>query len=1108
MAGFRLDNFTGIRPRASDVRLAISEAITAVDVDLRRGFLRPRARQLIWQTGVDPAIAMGDGVTPETLYRFHRRSDDTDFWMYFTQDVDMVPGPAESEQQRHYYTGDGIPKMFYADSVDDTSPPYPQSADTKYPYTWFALGVPAPTTAPPIDADDVPTPSEGSVGLITSVTTPFLSLYVNGSYDEKSGLNAWQTNNYPGQDGRTAGLSKSNITAVGGSQSLTCLKTGLRVRVTEIVDADNVRVVASGRTGPIEDMGMLGDAGDIAGQAQVTGPAFLWTGETVARLKALSRLNSNYKRTSFFLLPEEVVLEVENHSLRIGDIIRITGASEAMTWASTPTMDITPTNSADWHTNYGRREASPDTTDDISFTGTVSFLIERDGASIDPVVPATSEFDVETRSYVYTYVTALGEESAPSPPSDPITIRVGDPVTILSFVAPPTERRNIDRIWLYRTNTGTEDTAFQFVDEIAVADIASGYEDTKLNEELGEVLESESWDVPDASMVGLVAMPNGILAGFFNNVLCFSEPGFPHAWPADYRKALDFDIVGLEVYGNALYVTTKGKPYVVVGVHPLQMSERRVETGQSNIDKRSLLNTGDRILYCAPEGLISASGGSFVNISDEHYTKEQWRRIVGPDNSTARSLRAWYFDGQYILLAKYTFNSEDVENKLVFDFRDKDLRLTEFTEPVVAAFADPETSELYYVVAPGDEIPGSDDATSGDGGGGETVHARSFILHLDGSNGATDIVDSGPNTYEATLNNGAALSTAQKALGSASVLLTGNDGGGGPSPYIGINVGDEDDFLTAEFTLEARVRFTNFRLFGKNCIFAQRNFKLYIQDLDVDGRTLRLEMNTVEAGPIDTEVPITVTTGQWYHFAATRTGNTVRVFVNGVALITVDMTDNPTITADSSTHGFAFGDEAYTFPTVYGIRFIEGYIDEARCIVGTSLYSTTFDPDTAFGGADYSPGSAGPARPLLRWDYEHPAQPVTEAITGEYTTGEIRLPSPMALSAMRVQCRRRLSAGGSMNCAALVQVSVYGRRYDTWATSAEPGEDDLLLLQDAIVINGRPGAGGWAGEQRSAPFRIPVNTLVDAVKFVIRTDGPVEVEAIQLGECMEDLEAS
>lgn len=93
-----------------------------------------------------------------------------------------------------------------------------------------------------------------------------------------------------------------------------------------------------------------------------------------------------------------------------------------------------------------------------------------------------------------------------------------------------------------------------------------------------------------------------------------------------------------------------------------------------------------------------------------------------------------------------------------------------------------------------------------------------------------------------------------------------------------------------------------------------------------------------------------------------------------------------------------------------------------------------------------------------------------------------------------------------MNAHGQLQVTVRGRRYDAWNAATTPGEDDLLLVNAQAVINGQPGAGGWAGEQRSAPFRISVNTLVDALRFEIHAEGAVQLEAIQLGESMEDLE--
>lgn len=1062
MAGFKLEQFSGLRPRATDVRLDTSEAVTALDVDLRRGFLRPRAKQRVWVTGVDPSIALGAGVTPQTLYRFHRRTDKTDFWMYFTADVDLVPGPTESAEQRHYYTGDGEPRMFTATSIDDSTPPYPQPADTKYPQTWFRLGVPAPETSPVLDVEALPEPSEGSVGLITGVRTDTLILNINNNLQTNSGLNPAAC----GEDGRNAGLSTANMAPQGGSQKLTCLNVGTRLRVTEVIDENNVRVVASGRTGPVEDMGMIPDSS-----------AWYWDNAVpmIHKHKWLTRLNSTAKRKSFFLLPSEVVLTIPNHIIRVNDIIRITGSAVPMSVTVTQDLVTTPVPFDIWD-NHGQRTATLDTANDFVFAGSTSFMIERDGSNIDPVVPATADFDVETRAYVYTYVSHLGEESAPSPHSNPVTIRVGTDVNITTFAAPPTERRSIDRIWVYRTNTGSDDTAFQFVGEVLVSNIANGFTDSVANEDLGEVLQTDGWDVPDSNMRGLVAMPNGILAGFFDNVLCFSEPGFPHAWPTEYRRALDVDIVGLEVYGNALYVTTKGKPYVVVGVHPLQMSERRVETGQSCLDKRSIVNTGDQILYCSPEGLISA-GSNFVNESEAYYTKEQWQAIVGPDDAENRSLRAWYFDDQYILLATYNTTT----TKLIFDFRDGPLRITTFSENVIAAYADPETAELYYLDAafPSVGDPDFEDVSI-------LVQAHTGTLTELSGRPVVSVVGNGT------------VSTAQHIFGFSAFRNPGTSSES--TNYLRVEDTDGTLFVfPGPLTWEGWFYFVGFNPDPYNNLFANR----------IDFPGAGFTQLAVRPGPRDflfnssaggfLSSGATVPTGQWVFIAVTRdASNVMRVWLNGVNV--------GQATIVGTIGGAVGGVSSMDICRGHAADNADAncFFDQVR-ISRVCRYTTNFTPPNApfLGGT----ASSGAYRPLLRWDYEHPgANVATQFASGDWKSKEFRLPRPLALSCARVQCRRVPTAGGSMSAHARARITVRGRRYDVWAGATTPAEDDIVLINAQMVINGHPGVGGWAGEQRSAPFRLPVNTLIDALHFELHVEGPVEIETVQLGECMEDLE--
>lgn len=680
------DNFSGIRPAKSDLRLAINEAITASNVELRQEFLAPRIVQRRWYDS-DPAIYIAPLDVPETIFCFRKR-DAGDYWMYWETDVDVAAGPVDSYDQRHYYTGESEPRMFTADSIDDTTPPYPQAADTKYPYTWYYLGVPAPTTAPVIDEGALVAPSEGSTGIIESVTAANLLLRVNAHQSNTSGYDS----RYCDREGRNAGLNTANIRTYSGTGvNITCLKLGSRFRVTSIVDADHVEVVAAGRAdgSPAEDLGY-----ELARE---------WRWDNAlpdsSPYDGLEKEGYDSKRRTFFMLPDTVEIEVANHVLRVGDVIRITGASEDMTWTTASTLTTSPVPTAEFEPgNVGFRTLSKIDATPIVFSGAVGFLIERDGEEIDPAVPATAAYEISTRSYVYTYVTALGEESAPSPASPVYTVRDGDAVPITTFAAPPTAHRNIDRIWIYRTNTASDGTvAYQYVDELPVANIASGYIDTTLDEDLDEALETEGWDEPRSDMRGIVALPNGMLAGFVANRLCFSVPGQPHAWPRDYEQLVDYDIVGLEVFGNSVFVVTTGKPYIATGTHPAQMSLRRVEQLVGGLSKQSIVGDGQRVLYCSGEGLISGGHDGTFNLTANHFDKKQWREIVGPDGAE-RSLRAWYYDGQYILQAYYVIGEAEFSNRLVFDMRGDELRVSSFSEEITAGYFDPQTAELYYTI--------------------------------------------------------------------------------------------------------------------------------------------------------------------------------------------------------------------------------------------------------------------------------------------------------------------------------------------------------------------------------------------------------------------------
>jgi hypothetical protein len=80
-----------------------------------------------------------------------------------------------------------------------------------------------------------------------------------------------------------------------------------------------------------------------------------------------------------------------------------------------------------------------------------------------------------------------------------------------------------------------------------------------------------------------------------------------------------------------------------------------------------------------------------------------------------------------------------------------------------------------------------------------------------------------------------------------------------------------------------------------------------------------------------------VIAGQWYHFAATRSGTTLRAFLNGVLGGTI--TDSTNLTTSGT---IKIGDNAF-HP---GDTLFNGYISNVRIIKGTALYTAGFTPAT------------------------------------------------------------------------------------------------------------------------------------------------------------------
>ena len=251
---------------------------------------------------------------------------------------------------------------------------------------------------------------------------------------------------------------------------------------------------------------------------------------------------------------------------------------------------------------------------------------------------------VVTRAYVYTWVNQFGsveEESAPSPAAS-IGWQSGQTINVTRTSTPPAAPDyNITAWRIYRTVVSSAGTAsFQFVAEVPIA--TSAFSDAVADAGLGEALGTDGFEPPPANMQGLVLMPNGILAGFFNNTVCFCEPFKPYAWPPSYQQPLGYKIIGMAVYEQNLVVMTDRCPYILTGIHPSAMTVTRISLWEPCVNKRSIAADMSGVVYASPNGLVAVSALVQGVVTNGLMRRVEWQ-LLNPNDFTSAIYNGQYF---------------------------------------------------------------------------------------------------------------------------------------------------------------------------------------------------------------------------------------------------------------------------------------------------------------------------------------------------------------------------------------------------------------------------------------------------------------------------------
>jgi hypothetical protein len=256
-------------------------------------------------------------------------------------------------------------------------------------------------------------------------------------------------------------------------------------------------------------------------------------------------------------------------------------------------------------------------------------------ATAPGVVPdASGVGTTEARAYVYTWVSAYGEEGPPSPPTL-VSGKIDDvwAITVTAPLAGDFAGRNLSAVRIYRTITGTAgSTSFFLVTEEPIATTA--YNDTSAaNDISGETqLESFAYTAPPTTLKGIVMMPNGIIAGWTGQDVWFCEPYRPHAWPAAYTITVEHPIVGMGAVGSTLVVCTTGKPWAITGTAPSSMIPTKVELSEPCLTRGSIVATPAGVYYASPNGIVQVVPTGSAVVTSQLIRKQDWMTDGDPTN--------------------------------------------------------------------------------------------------------------------------------------------------------------------------------------------------------------------------------------------------------------------------------------------------------------------------------------------------------------------------------------------------------------------------------------------------------------------------------------------
>jgi hypothetical protein len=648
MAAIKLQKFLGGAPKVSSELLPDGAGQLAYNLQLYSGDLIPYSEPAV----IDSVPRLG---VLKTLHGMRASAGASIDWLTWLNDVDITTvSDSSDDEQRFYYTGDGVPKVTTYALATTGSEPYPASSGS-----FYELGLPLPTTS------------------VTTTATSFSAL-TTSHYERDSGNTAIITFS------AAHGLRDGNVITVRDF-------TGA---VPEAFNVVNTRITVTSTT-TIEYY----NAGDTQAKTADTNGRVDLAGGTITRDYTYTwitpwdeeSIGADPSTTLYIKEGQQVIVTALPTAAPSGDNF-ITGMKLYRTLSSAsgtefyhlsdlyfPTTTTTVALTSNVATVTMGTEHSFIVGDRFKLDGCTDSVFDIVDGEVTVVVSTTAfsyavvNADIaskpDTTGTLYHDVSELPDvDSSRYWGDDSITTTLRERTTNVATLTTAAAHGLVDNQVISIASMGdasyddsaatitvTGSTTFTYAntagDEASTADTNGvitndSYVDDFDFLNLVDILVTDEYDPPHDDMIGITLAQNNMVAGFFDNQLCFAEPGKPWAWPLAYRRTFEYDIVAIEVVSGFLIVLTNEFAFRVAGNDPATLSISRVDTPYPCLSKRSVVNMGYGVLFATYGGLALWNPQGLSLATKYIHDWDTWDDDIDPSTIVGHFFKDKYF-GSY-----------------------------------------------------------------------------------------------------------------------------------------------------------------------------------------------------------------------------------------------------------------------------------------------------------------------------------------------------------------------------------------------------------------------------------------------------------------------------